>query len=94
MDLETTGGIAEGRFHGDHEVGSGASARAEYAQTTVSEADLADKDRTLRGRREVEEGREKIINEMVGRSREWSCPFLPRGVIVIEREVVENVRGE
>ena len=60
----------------------------------MSEADLADKDRTLRGRWEVEEGGEKIINEMVGRSCEWSCPFLPRGVIVIEREVVENVRGE
>ena len=94
MDPETVGSIAEGRFHGDHEVGSGASTRAEYAQTTVSEADLADEDRALRGRWEAEEGGEKIINETVGRSREWACPFLPRGVIVIEREVVKNVRGE
>ena len=31
MDPETVGSIAEGRFHGDHEVGSGASTRAEYA---------------------------------------------------------------
>ena len=31
MDPETMGSIAEGRFHGDYEVGSGASARAEYA---------------------------------------------------------------
>ena len=94
MDPETMGSIAEGRFHGDHEVGSGASARAEYAQTTVSEADLADEDRAFRGRWEAEEGGEKIINETVGRSREWASPFLPRGVIVIEREVVKNVRGE
>jgi len=60
----------------------------------VSKTDLADEDRAFRGRWEAEEGGEKIINETVGRSREWASPFLPRGVIVIEREVVKNVRGE
>ena len=77
MDPKAMGSIAEGRFHGDHKIGSGASARAEYAQTTVSEADLADKDRAFRGGWEAEEGGEKIINETVGRSREWASPFLP-----------------
>ena len=55
---------------------------------------MADEDRALRGRWEAEEGGEKIINETVGRSREWASPFLTRRVIVIKREVVKNVRGE
>ncbi len=92
VEAEAKCGIPESGGHTKDEVWGGACAWAKEAKPASAEAKLTDEGGIMWKVWCAEEVFEEGGNDRVGGGGEWASPFLPRRVIDVCGEVVEDIR--